>query len=200
MLTYIHLLYTHTIHKTYTNFIILFNMSTSTFDSVQPNCNAEESKSSNIDTNKVIYSDFDFQEWMEDATHTSESAYQGAVHSVPDACRMVFVVRKDLKMSAGKVANQCSHASGAMTLLLAMHHLELLKKWMSEGMIKIIYKAEDETQFNDLIKQTVLLKYPFYVVKDAGKTQIESGSNTVLCIGPATKQALESITQSLKLY
>ena len=38
-----------------------------------------------------------------------------------------------------------------------------------------------------------------YVVRDAGRTQIEPGSKTVLALGPAPNRALDVITRHLKL-
>ena len=42
-------------------------------------------------------------------------------------------------------------------------------------------------------------KLPFYVVADAGRTQIAAGSNTVVAIGPAPVSAINQITGRLPL-
>jgi len=39
----------------------------------------------------------------------------------------------------------------------------------------------------------------YYIVEDAGRTQIAAGSQTVLAIGPAPVKVLEEITGHLKL-
>jgi Uncharacterized conserved protein len=39
----------------------------------------------------------------------------------------------------------------------------------------------------------------YYIVRDAGLTQILPGSKTVLSIGPATEEELKDVTNSLKL-
>ena len=41
---------------------------------------------------------------------------------------------------------------------------------------------------------------PFFLVVDAGKTQLESGTPTVLSVGPAPKELVGRITKHLKLY
>jgi len=41
---------------------------------------------------------------------------------------------------------------------------------------------------------------PYYVVVDAGRTQIAAGSRTVLAVGPAPKKLVDQVTGSLKLY
>ena len=38
-----------------------------------------------------------------------------------------------------------------------------------------------------------------YIVRDAGRTQIEAGSRTVLALGPGEKSAIDMITGHLKL-
>ncbi len=38
-----------------------------------------------------------------------------------------------------------------------------------------------------------------YIVEDAGHTQVEPGSKTVLALGPAPKSKIDKITSSLKL-
>lgn len=38
------------------------------------------------------------------------------------------------------------------------------------------------------------------IVRDAGHTQVASGSKTVIAIGPAPKSVLNEITGHLKLY
>jgi PTH2 family peptidyl-tRNA hydrolase len=40
---------------------------------------------------------------------------------------------------------------------------------------------------------------PCYLVRDAGRTQIPAGSQTVLAIGPAPKSKINDITGHLKL-
>ena len=40
----------------------------------------------------------------------------------------------------------------------------------------------------------------FYLVEDAGRTQIQPGSKTVLALGPAPVSVLDDIASHLKLY
>ena len=40
----------------------------------------------------------------------------------------------------------------------------------------------------------------FYLVEDAGRTQIAPGSRTVLALGPAPVRVLDELTGHLKLY
>jgi PTH2 family peptidyl-tRNA hydrolase len=40
---------------------------------------------------------------------------------------------------------------------------------------------------------------PLYLVEDAGRTQIEAGSRTVLGLGPAPVHVFEGVTSHLKL-
>jgi PTH2 family peptidyl-tRNA hydrolase len=40
---------------------------------------------------------------------------------------------------------------------------------------------------------------PYYLVADAGHTQVEAGSKTVLGLGPATARQLDVVTGEMKL-
>ena len=40
---------------------------------------------------------------------------------------------------------------------------------------------------------------PSYIVRDAGRTQVAAGSETVIAIGPAPEELVNSITGHLKL-
>lgn len=58
-------------------------------------------------------------------------------------------------------------------------------------------KSEDELE--TLQAQAISLGLVAEVIADAGRTQIEAGSHTVLGIGPGPKSLINEITGSLKL-
>jgi PTH2 family peptidyl-tRNA hydrolase len=110
--------------------------------------------------------------------------------------KQVIAVRKDLKMDKGKIAAQVAHAS-----------LEAYKRadpkdvveWEAEGMKKIVVSVKDLKELMKLKDMAKDLNLPYYVVRDAGRTQVESGSVTTIGIGPAKEERVDRITRDLKL-
>jgi PTH2 family peptidyl-tRNA hydrolase len=100
---------------------------------------------------------------------------------------MYIFINTSLKMSAGKVAGQVGHLVQQIiedVITLGNNSNKKYKKykkyieWKNEGCTKIILKATLE-QINELKKRGDI-----YYVLDAGKTQIEPGSLTVVGFCP----------------
>ena len=77
------------------------------------------------------------------------------------------------------------------------NHMEWLHKWHYYGAAKIAVKA-DKTQMDYFQQEAKKRGLPTYRVIDAGKTQIERGTATVLAIGPCPNRLLD-FTKELKL-
>ena len=113
--------------------------------------------------------------------------------------KLVCVIDTDLRMSKGKIASQVGHACMEVALQLHMDDPSLLRAWRSKGAGKIIVRSEEESsliQISDRAKKAGLRTHG---VRDAGHTQVEPGSTTVLAIGPASEEALNAITGHLRL-
>lgn len=111
-------------------------------------------------------------------------------------CKLVLVVRKDLKMGVGKIAAQCSHAS--VTAYQKSSRMMLLK-WALGGHKKIVVGCPNEQalyEIRDKAKQNRLLTN---IVRDAGYTQVEQDTTTVLAIGPAKEELIDQVTGHLSL-
>ena len=110
--------------------------------------------------------------------------------------KQVIVIREDLKMGKGKIAAQASHAS-----LFAFLKAGILKrkKWMKEGMKKVVLKVSSEKEILELYKKAKQKKLPSALIKDAGLTQIPAGTITALGIGPDEEKKIDEITGKLKL-
>eukprot|EP00484_Ammonia_sp_Unknown_P021149 CAMPEP_0197037942 /NCGR_PEP_ID=MMETSP1384-20130603/15020_1 /TAXON_ID=29189 /ORGANISM="Ammonia sp." /LENGTH=552 /DNA_ID=CAMNT_0042468325 /DNA_START=94 /DNA_END=1752 /DNA_ORIENTATION=- len=137
---------------------------------------------------------------------------------IPQDLKMVLVVRKDLKMTSGKVAAQCCHAClGVVMDILdlkyggnvhnngnngrAAYDLRLiLRLWRMSGEKKIVLQCKNEQKLMELRQQAVIHNLPHYLVSDAGHTQIAAGSKTVLAIGPYPSVDIDEVTKELKLY
>ena len=69
---------------------------------------------------------------------------QNTVRKKLGDCKMVLVVRTDLKMGKGKAAAQCSHAAVGAYKLAKKNAKEVLRTWERKGQPKIVTKVENE--------------------------------------------------------
>ncbi|MBD43006.1 MAG: aminoacyl-tRNA hydrolase [Euryarchaeota archaeon] len=119
--------------------------------------------------------------------------------SVPNGSfKLVLVINHDLKMGKGKIAAQSGHASVSATLKMGASKPNLLDAWLTSGQKKVCVKANQD-ELLKLEKDAVKLGIQTVRVNDAGKTQIPSGSLTVIAFGPAQDGELEQLTGHLKL-
>ena len=116
--------------------------------------------------------------------------------------KMVLVIRTDLNMGKGKAAAQCAHAAVDLYKKATKRTPKLLTQWESFGQAKVTLKAPEggEEALKSLQKQAEEKGLVAIIIKDAGHTQIESGSATVLGIGPGPSDIIDKITGHLKLY
>ncbi|KAH7090808.1 peptidyl-tRNA hydrolase PTH2-domain-containing protein [Paraphoma chrysanthemicola] len=118
-----------------------------------------------------------------------------------EECKMVLVVRTDLGMTKGKIGAQCGHA----TLACYKHFLKnapnspILRRWEYLGQAKVALQIKSEEELEMLQAQALSLGLVAHIIHDAGRTQIASGSATVLGIGPAPKSVIDQVTGHLKL-
>ena len=68
-----------------------------------------------------------------------------------------------------------------------------------QGQAKIALQAKSEDELETLQATAISLGIVAEVIADAGRTQIASGSHTVLGIGPAPKSVIDTVTGHLKL-
>ncbi|PKX92730.1 aminoacyl-tRNA hydrolase PTH2 [Aspergillus novofumigatus IBT 16806] len=114
--------------------------------------------------------------------------------------KLVLVVRTDLGMTKGKIAAQCSHATLACYKYLIAHNPQspILRRWEQQGQAKIALQTKSEEELQLLQAQAMGLGLCARVIQDAGRTQIASGSRTVLgVLGP--KSVVDQVTGHLKL-
>lgn len=110
--------------------------------------------------------------------------------------KQAIVVRKDLKIGKGKLAAHVAHAS-----LGAVEGVDekVLEKWKREGGKKVVLKVDDLKELEKLHKKVKAAKLPCYLVRDAGLTQLKTGTTTCLGIGPTEEKKIDKITGKLKL-
>lgn len=114
--------------------------------------------------------------------------------------KVVVCVREDLRMSAGKVAAQVGHAIHALCRDCPLS--EALEAWEDEdnGSTIVCLAVPDLTEIQRIQEQATTLSIPTFPIFDAGRTEVESGTCTVMAVGPATNEELKPITGHLRLY
>ncbi|KAK4365057.1 hypothetical protein RND71_016415 [Anisodus tanguticus] len=122
-----------------------------------------------------------------------------ATPKADEELKMVLVVRQDLKMAQGKVASQCAHAATGMYAELMQSDRYLLRQWEQCGQPKIVVTCKNQQEMNKLKEAAENIGLPTFVVADAGRTQVASGSRTVLAVGPGSKSAVDSVTGKQRL-
>ncbi|CAI5969651.1 unnamed protein product [Closterium sp. NIES-64] len=112
--------------------------------------------------------------------------------------KMVLVVRSDLKMGKGKIGAQCGHATLGLYKRLAKRAPTALQRWDENGQVKVVVKVDSEEELIILQDKAKKSGLPTHVTIDAGRTQIEPNSKTVMAIiGP--EHLVSGVTGHLKL-
>lgn len=119
--------------------------------------------------------------------------------------KQVIVVRKDLGLSAGKIAAQAAHASSGAILDLHYNYLpsrvkHILQCWKDSGMKKVVLKVNSESEILEIQKQLEYAGFSTYLVKDAARTQLKEPAITALGVEPSSEEAVDKITKHLSLY
>ncbi|GAY25310.1 peptidyl-tRNA hydrolase [Desulfurococcaceae archaeon AG1] len=119
-----------------------------------------------------------------------------------DEFKQVIVVRTDLRMSPGKLAVQVAHASvdAALRSLRNERWRRWLDEWISQGMKKVVVKGGSEEDLLKIYDECVRRELPCSMVRDAGRTELEPGTLTAVCVGPAPSNIVDEITGKLQLY
>ncbi|KAL6695581.1 peptidyl-tRNA hydrolase PTH2 domain-containing protein [Trichoderma pleuroticola] len=121
-----------------------------------------------------------------------------------EECKLVLVVRTDLGMTKGKIAAQCSHATLACYKALARAdpasaERKVLARWERFGQAKIAVQIKSQAELLELRGKARAMGLTAEVIQDAGRTQIEAGSMTVLGVGPGPRSLVDKVTGDLKL-
>ncbi len=111
--------------------------------------------------------------------------------------KQAIVARSDLGMGEGKLAAQVAHAS-----LSASEDADepTRREWKGGGQKKIVLQANSESAIFELADAARAEDLPHAVIRDAGHTQLESGTVTALAVGPGPEDAVDRVTGELSLY
>jgi PTH2 family peptidyl-tRNA hydrolase len=111
--------------------------------------------------------------------------------------KMVLVVRTDLGMGKGKIAAQVAHA--AVAAVLTGPHGPVFEAWLRAGQPKVVLKVPGEPDLAELCAHAAEAGLPVQVIRDAGRTQVASGTATCCAIGPALSADVDPVTSALSL-
>lgn len=128
----------------------------------------------------------------------------GASRSLPAVVKpkMVLIVRTDVKMTPGKIAAQCAHAAVALYQSgLKSQQSVFLKSWLILGQPKIVLRVDSncESALKNVYSAAKNKNLNACMIYDAGRTQIESGTLTVVGVGPNNSSDVDEITKKFKL-
>uniref|UniRef100_A0A182PZP6 peptidyl-tRNA hydrolase n=1 Tax=Anopheles farauti TaxID=69004 RepID=A0A182PZP6_9DIPT len=115
--------------------------------------------------------------------------------------KMVLVVRSDLGLKKGKIASQCAHAA-VLCCMRAANGLDgkaKLDAWLMQGQPKIVLRVDSLEAMHSVSAQAKQVGVIAEIVRDAGRTQVASGTETVLGLGPDQSEAIDSLVGHLKL-
>lgn len=138
--------------------------------------------------------------WLFQGITVQQSANLSAVSDIPEEIKMVIVVRNDLRMTPGKIAAQCVHASlGAYRQQSSTNSSELAI-WESTGEKTVCLKCGSDEEMEGILTKATAAGLSTYAIHDGGRTQVDPGSRTVMAIGPDKKSKIDAVTGHLKLY
>ena len=111
--------------------------------------------------------------------------------------KQVIAARTDLGMGQGKLAAQVAHAA-----LSAYEDTDpkTRKAWKGGGQKKVVVKVDGESALFELAEAARVKGLPNAVIRDAGHTQLDSGTATTLAVGPGEASLVDSVTGNLSLY
>jgi len=114
--------------------------------------------------------------------------------------KMVIVVRRDLVMTAGKVASQSAHAALGSVRIVKSIYPDVVRQWEIEGETIIVLGCDGVDELSQIDVAAEVNGISRFVVSDAGRTEVGVGTRTCVALGPAPANLIDSITGSLKLY
>ena len=113
--------------------------------------------------------------------------------------KMVLVVNTELEMGKGKVAAQCGHAAVACFKAALVEEPQLVATWERTGQTKVVVRGGGE---ESLLAVSLAGRQAGMVVaevRDAGRSQVEASSLTVIGLGPANNRLIDKVAGKLKL-
>lgn len=113
--------------------------------------------------------------------------------------KMVIVVRKDLKLSPGKMAAQVAHAAVNCALIAKKRSPMYFDAWYNEGQKKAVLKVNSLLELHGIKAAAEAAGLVTSLIIDAGMTELPPNTTTCLGIGPAPENLIDKVTGHLGL-
>jgi PTH2 family peptidyl-tRNA hydrolase len=113
--------------------------------------------------------------------------------------KMVIAVRRDLKLSPGKMAAQVAHAAVSCALASKKKKPEWYERWYDEGQKKVVVKVANLRELFELKVAAEDAGLVTALITDAGLTELPPNTTTCLGIGPAPDEQVDKVTGHLGL-
>lgn len=113
--------------------------------------------------------------------------------------KMVIAVRKDLRLSAGKMAAQVAHAAVNCAFASKRRKPDWFERWYDEGQKKVVVKVASLDELLRLKVQAEDAGLVTSLIMDAGLTELPPNTTTCLGIGPAPDDIIDKVTGHLGL-
>ncbi|CAE7520045.1 pth [Symbiodinium sp. CCMP2592] len=113
------------------------------------------------------------------------------------SCKLAVVARKDLGMSAGKLAAQVGHAVHDTVTECDPKKLDA---WEEDGSMIVVLEANSEEELKGLEALAKRQSLQVAPITDEGLTEVEDETLTVLAIGPDASKKVDTVTGKLSLY
>lgn len=113
--------------------------------------------------------------------------------------KQVIAVRKDLRMSKGKIAVQVAHAAVTASEKAKEQKREWWEKWMEEGQCKVVVKVNSLEELLSIKSEAEKNGIVAELIQDRGLTEVPPGTITCVGIGPAPSELIDKITGNLPL-
>ena len=113
--------------------------------------------------------------------------------------KQVIIIRSDIDIGKGKACAQVAHASLEAYKNSLKKDRKKVLLWEINGAKKVVLKSDINTMLKRL-KEAEQQKLVTALIRDAGLTQLPSGTITALAIGPDEEEKIDAICGDLKLY
>jgi len=117
----------------------------------------------------------------------------------PRELKMWLAVRCDLDLSRGKLVTQAGHAYQWLTIRAMQETPGALRDYLNMASPKIAVRVDSERELQRVQSEAEKADIPFYTVHDAGRTEHEPGTETVVAFGPAYRDELPPFLKRLQL-
>eukprot|EP00939_MAST-03C_sp_MAST-3C-sp1_P001199 g1199.t1 len=114
-----------------------------------------------------------------------------------EECKLVILVRSDLSMGAGKIAAQSSHA--ALAACRNASDSRAIRRWTDGGEKIVVLRVANGDEMGRLCASAKREGIAVNVIRDAGRTVVASGTETVCAIGPDLCNRIDRVTGGLRV-